>query len=858
MHLTYFNSKETKGKTPLSPFDDLTFQFNTIEVSDLTTMYRYMVKNFILNLPLCKSLKTFRRKSVLKDHCSETFDYVILDFNDITTKENQIKIIKYFKEYKCILGESRSNNGIDNFNLKGILCIKSIKLNNLKRLIDQLKYELIDYGTLDVRVSSISSVSAPIERYNILLESNGKLYEYHYSAIDKTVPVNIHLDSHLSTEELCLKVFESLGFRVVSKNGNCINFEHESEETKGGYYWFKDSPFIMHHYDESNSVNIYSSVIKLPEFKNITQKVINYSECLNSLTLNTYIHKVNQKYIEVDNTIRDMICRFLNDKENLFVIKSPMGTGKSSVISSIIDEAKEMDMRILVCTNRISVANDSLSKYKLKIYNKDIYYTNDSIIVQYDSLYKYDIKKFDIVIFDEFISLLLHTRNNMSNILKNMLNFFACFKKKLVIADAFLTGYENFFLDNKSYVYMIDNDYRDDTNTYEYTDFNFFVRSLLLHTKKHKITVSSTSTKIIYALKKILEQYNLRVYTLVSNTPQALKDKIYSNFNNSEPFYDVLIYSPTLTVGVSNLNNIDIHFHYDCSKSCDVISSLQMLKRTRKAKEIHFYVKNQVQYLKTSYSEIKDDYVQNLNKQNDYNCFFEYNEYGETRLSNLGKRSIQIDVFKNILEFSHKNAFTYLLKYQFSKEPIKIEDKFCDNVLLPYIKEIKTNNENFYDECFNDYVSLSKIDKDLVSEDKKNVFNILHELENSIKYNTDINVKNEILKIGLKDNTFFNKILKYKIVFSYQNNIIKRKDIQNIIATSLLNNIDNATYWNTFLNFESKIDKVYNVKTVMSNNKLKTILEGCGYIKCIENGLCVYKVDENVEKYKDYVKDYEC
>ena len=79
-----------------------------------------------------------------------------------------------------------------------------------------------------------------------------------------------------------------------------------------------------------------------------------------------------------------------------------------------------------------------------------------------------------------------------------------------------------------------------------------------------------------------------------------------------------------------------MHFHYDSSSSCDVISSLQMIKRTRKAKEIHLYVKNKVQYLKTTYKELKDDYLQNIGKFVEHNYIFELNDYGEVRLSKLG------------------------------------------------------------------------------------------------------------------------------------------------------------------------------------------------------------------------------
>ena len=73
------------------------------------------------------------------------------------------------------------------------------------------------------------------------------------------------------------------------------------------------------------------------------------------------------------------------------------------------------DMRVLIITNRISVAQDFSNKYSIKLYNKDKYNVGDSVVVQYDSLWKYNIKNFDIIIMDEFISLMLHSRNNISN-----------------------------------------------------------------------------------------------------------------------------------------------------------------------------------------------------------------------------------------------------------------------------------------------------------------------------------------------------------------------------------------------------------------------------------------------------------
>ena len=63
MLVTIFNSKKTKGKSPISPYDDLTFDFKSFEVEKLTDFFRIMCDNFILNLPITKSLRTYRRKT---------------------------------------------------------------------------------------------------------------------------------------------------------------------------------------------------------------------------------------------------------------------------------------------------------------------------------------------------------------------------------------------------------------------------------------------------------------------------------------------------------------------------------------------------------------------------------------------------------------------------------------------------------------------------------------------------------------------------------------------------------------------------------------------------------------------------
>lgn len=64
--ITSFKSKSTKLKTPISPFDDLSFVFETHEVNE-DQLLHILVNNFILNIPLDiqEPLRTRRKKSNL-------------------------------------------------------------------------------------------------------------------------------------------------------------------------------------------------------------------------------------------------------------------------------------------------------------------------------------------------------------------------------------------------------------------------------------------------------------------------------------------------------------------------------------------------------------------------------------------------------------------------------------------------------------------------------------------------------------------------------------------------------------------------------------------------------------------------
>ena len=884
--ITIFHAKKTQSKTPMSPYDDNTFVFETHEATSNLQMYSVMVSHFILNIPLNKlekPVRTFRRKANLEPLYKDCIDYFILDIDNVKSEFDKQQILEYFKDYKVILGESKSYDGIANFNMKGILFTECIPFESAKMALSVIHHDLKDLCVIDESVTRKASLNAPILKNNVFLNNeDGILFKFvkkeaieHINEIKKEyigegVEINISDVENIeadSMEKLCLKVYQSMGFVAIKNNPNgSISFKHPSEKkTPGGFFWFSTSPYTMHHGNSTKSINIFDSVRKLPQAKELMRKEINYDSEFLEFNTDTNVITVNEKFLEVSNEIQNTIQDFLNHENGLLSIRSPMGTGKSTIINHVVEECHEQDMKVLIVTNRISVAQDFGKKYGIKIYNQDKYDVGDSLICQYDSLWKYNIKFFDIVIMDEFISLMTHSRSNLNNSSINIAKFFGCFNKKLVIADAFLTGYENFLLSNKEKnIHLIDNIYRDPTTLYSYDDFNYFVNSLVYHTQKHKVTVSATSLNFINSLAMLLTNKGLKVVTLTADTPESTKKLVYELFEQEDhDKWDVLIYSPTLTVGVSNLNKVHHHFHYDSSMSTDVVSSIQMIKRTRKSKEIHMFIKEKINYLKTSYNDIRDEYMGNIGKNIEQNYLFDIDDYGEAKLSEIGKKAIKIDTFKNILEFDHKAALTWLLKYHFLKEPRTVDTKFGSNVLSKYQIQVREDKHNVLVNNVDQFLSLNDMEKTalLMDSDADKTMRILAEIDDEIKDTAGSDVKSKILECSLNDRGFLKKCKYYKVTFNYTKKIWDDTDVKHLVSQSVIKgNNDDLNFYNVLLAYgQNEIFDEYLPKNINKNKHLKYILDKCGYrvTRQSEPGVVGhrgYVVDPKVKEYYGFIR----
>lgn len=883
--ITIFTAKKTQSKTPLSPYDDNTFVFETYEATSNLQMYSVLVSHFILNIPLSKidkPTRTFRRKANLENFYDECISYFVLDIDQVKSEFDKQKILQYFKDYKVILGESKSYNGINNFNMKGILFTECIEYKDVKTAISLIHHDLKDLCVIDEAVVRKASLNAPIMRNNVFLNNeDGTRFKFvkkaaieHINDVKKEyvgdsveIPISELQDIKADTmEKLCLKVFQTMGFIAIKNNTNgSISFKHPDErKTPGGYFWFSTAPYTMHHGNSTKTINIFDAVRKLPAAKELMKQEINYDNEFLQFNTDTSVITVNEKYLEVTPEISAKITEFLTHNNGLLSIRSPMGTGKSTIIAHIIEECHEQDMRVLIVTNRISVAHDFGKKYGMKVYNIDKYELGDSLICQYDSLWRYNNKFFDIVIMDEFISLMMHSRSNLNNSSINIAKFFGAFNKKLVIADAFLTGYENFLLSNKEHnVHLIDNIYRDPTTLYSYDDYNYFVNSLIYHTEKHKITVSSTSLNFIHSLQMLLQNRGLKVITLTAETPESTKKLVYELFEKDDhDKWDVLIYSPTLTVGVSNLNNVNYHFHYDSSMSTDAISSIQMIKRTRKAREIHMFIKEKINYLKTSYNDIRDEYMGNIGRNIEQNYLFDIDDYGEAKLSEIGKKAIKIDTFKNILEFNHKEALMWLLKYHFMKVPRIVGTSFSGNVLEKYSKIIREGKQDLMMSNVDQFLALNEIEKTalLMDSDSDKTLRALAEIDDEVK-ECDPKIKTMFLKCALKDSGFITKSKYYKVAFNYTKKIWDDNDVKHLVSKAVISGKnEDLHFYNALLAYGQK--EIFDEcipRTINKDKHLKYILDKCGYRITKKSepdivGHRGYTVDPHVKALYGYIK----
>ncbi len=697
MKVTIFTSKKTLSKVPQSPYNNNQFEFETKEVQNVEDVYDYLKSYFVLNIPLTRSVKTYRRKKDLSDYFVKNLDYLILDIDKIKTQSDKELCIKFFKDqdYECILGESRNP-----LNLKGVLKVNCTQKES-KSIVKEINEKLNGYGNFDLTVTNYATYQAPTLKRRIYYKNlNSKVYPT--PAKNDIIEEQPQLQLPKDIQELCKKEFQKLGFKFHQKVQDFYVVSHFSEKkSPKGFRWYPNNPFKILHWNTDRNVDIWETITKTQEYKDF---IFERDKKKIQEIIPTLAPNVNERYLSKYSL---EVNEFIENKK-ILKIQSPMGTGKSSIIEEVINQCDNRGYRILFITNRISLADDISSKYNnIKHYQGtevegNNYEIGDNLVVQIDSLWKFSTKYFDVIILDEFSTLmnqLLSLEKESKPHKKNICTkFFSLHKKKIAVLDAVIFDSHLELFGRREDTIEIINGYKDSVDIEIFKQKDNFVMDLIQSAKNEPISFSSGSLNIIGVVKLLLKENDISYKVISGETSKEEKELIYKSFKNKTPIANVIIYSPTITVGINILNNIDKHYHYDSGESVNVLASMQMTKRTRNATKIKMYLDSKQKYLST-------DIISIQNMLKDYS---ETDDDGDViGIEETGKKLSKLIMVDNILENIHKESFLRLMKFQFDLKKIKINKEKIPTFVRKISKIVKEQEKQKNLNIFNEYLRMS-------------------------------------------------------------------------------------------------------------------------------------------------------
>ena len=310
--------------------------------------------------------------------------------------------------------------------------------------------------------------------------------------------------------------------------------------------------------------------------------------------------EINQRYLEPE-----IYTPFLNKK--LLCVQSEKGTGKTSnLFKCLFDKNNKVitdDTTMLFISSRrtfgLKLLGD-LKEFGFKLYSDipDPDISAKRIICQIDSLGRLCRDTYDYVIIDECESLARYitgshfTKNPKANMIVANLEMRVSDANKIIIMDADLsdrcmTYFSTILNIENEDVQLIINHYKP-FNEYTIVSLtvNDWTRKVLETIGENKrIVIASASNAQSLDLKSLIElNYpNKKILLINRQTDDNEKTKLLMDVNITFNDVDILIYSPSVCMGVSfDLKNVfDSIFAYGCDHSLGSQEFVQMIHRIR-------------------------------------------------------------------------------------------------------------------------------------------------------------------------------------------------------------------------------------------------------------------------------------
>ena len=493
--------------------------------------------------------------------------------------------------------------------------------------------------------------------------------------------------------------------------------------------------------------------------------------------------EINQRYLSNEINFTEL----MENKDFVF-IKSPMGTGKSYSLHKLLEDYDTYHNVVYLSSRQAfscSMANEFKKDGFVNYLDREHFNgLNPRVIVSLESIHKVvDYKNVDLLIIDEsesifnIISSETLLKNNFTHNLKVFRDMIIN-SKKIMIMDAYLSNrsitpikhLREVSPDNSSYI----------INYFQYDEREFYEcgkPAFILEIERQlragkRCCVVSGSRKLGEMILQYLNDKGLNTNHIFYNIKNKLENGL--NVNEAWKQVELLIYSPTITCGISYDNNqahFDNLFIYSVNKgSTHFRDIIQAHKRVR-----HFTDKKICICINDDFDGFNDDQYP-LRKE-------ELNEYLTSERKTLFSEDIEedfinsiedIEDFKdwifnihlfNILEMNNGQKYLRDIAYKYLQlENIKKVD-FTTNYTLEQIKDIRAipednwvyskienidweqyetikwyleNNEELGD-CdilsFNKFIYDKRLREDISEEQKEEVFNVwyMEELRNKMK-----------------------------------------------------------------------------------------------------------------------------
>lgn len=343
--------------------------------------------------------------------------------------------------------------------------------------------------------------------------------------------------------------------------------------------------------------------------------------------------------------------------------------------------------------------------------------THPRIIMQLESLHRITAHKnpFDLIVMDECESIFDQFGSNLFNRFNESFAIFIWmfkYSKSCIMMDAYLS--------NRSYEILRRIRSIDGCYYHANINMNAAADKYMIYTSegewlnelieaieiKKRIVIPCNSLLTAKSLFDMLGEMfiGLKIFIYNSETPQSIREQHFANINKFWTEYDILIYTPTISAGISfEVEHYDCMFAYFVSNTCTVESAIQMMGRVRSIRDkSHFiYIQNiNNVYLPTTYKGVRrmiETKHYHMMCEDINGLSIKYNESGQLSLMDSDYLHIWIEntIMNNMSKSSFMNRFiTLILKYGAKIVNIDYAISSADNNLKKHLAEYRKQSKD--------------------------------------------------------------------------------------------------------------------------------------------------------------------